>query len=350
MVGDCLWTDNDSFCDVLQQAAVPLDNKWPLVILYLRGIRDVKSLSEVQKSRMQELLLSVLRTKDYSQARYDEVQLSIQSIITLSYQEKLNEVVRQTSELAKDVHGMFGRHRQEVSTVVRNVDEELAKGADPALLLSGIRDALKDVVAKMEQDVSVLASLSHKDSLTGLANRRSFDAFLDECVERWNVNREPVSLIMFDIDHFKKFNDTYGHLVGDQVLRTLAAQVRDIAASLEDGSSRLLAARYGGEEFVMLLCGKAAGQSLQIAERLRKTVQKTSLLLRDADGQVVESGLRVTISLGIADIWPKWGGSFQTNLVDSADKALYHAKHNGRNCTVRHTPEAAKSYTPVPKE
>ena len=349
-VGDCIWADSDSFCDVLTRAAVPLDGKWPLLILYLRGIRDIKSLSEVQKTQMQELLLSILRGKDYSQTRYDEVQASILSIITLSYQEKLNQFVRETSELAKDIYSLFGKHQQNVSTIVHNVDTGLAKGSDPATLLAGIRDALKDVVAKMEQDASVLVNLSHKDSLTGLANRRFFDTFLDECVERWKTTRENVSLIMFDIDRFKKFNDTYGHLVGDQVLRTLAVQVRNIIAPLEDGSSKELAARYGGEEFCILLSGREPEQAVRIGEQLRKTVQKTGLLLRDAGGKVLESGLRVTISVGIADIWPKWEGAFQTNLVDCADKALYHAKSSGRNCTVRYTPDAPTSYTLIPKE
>lgn len=350
VMADCIWAEKDSFCNALAQASVPLDGKWPLVVLYLRGIKDIKSLSEVQKTRMQELLLSILRTKDYSQARYDEVQASILSIITLSYQEKLDQFIRETSELAKDIHGLLGKHRQNVSSIVDNVDTELSRGSDPTLLLSGIRDALKDVVAKMEQDADVLVSLSHKDSLTGLANRRFFDASLDEYVERWKTTRENVSLIMFDIDHFKKFNDTYGHLVGDQVLRTLAAQVRDITAPLEDDPSRVLAARYGGEEFCILLSGKAAEKAVRVGERLRKTVQKTGLLLRDASGKVLESGLRVTISVGIADIWPKWEGAYQTNLVDCADKALYHAKSSGRNRTVRYTPDAAKSYTVIPEE
>lgn len=350
VTGDCIWAEKDTFCDALARAAVPLDGKWPLVILYLRGIRDVTSLSEVQKSQMQELLISILRAKDYSQSRYDEVQATIFSIITLSYQQKLKEIMRETSELAKDIHGMFGKHQQEVSAVVQNVDAELAKGADPAFLLSEIRDALKDVVAKMEEDANALVHLSHKDSLTGLANRRSFDTFLDECVENWKKQKEKVSLIMVDIDHFKKFNDAYGHLVGDQVLRTLAVQMQNIIAPLQTGSSRALAARYGGEEFAILLSGKVSEQATSIGERLRQTVQKTTLILRDVNDNVIESGLRVTISVGIADIWSKWTGAFQSNLVDCADKALYHAKNSGRNCTVHYTPEASKVYSPIGKE
>lgn len=352
IVGDCIWTKGDGFCDVLAQAAVPLDEKWPFVVLYLRGIKDIKCLSEIQKTQMQDILLAVLRAKDYSQTHYDEVQESILSVITLPYQEKLDQILRETSELAKDMRSLFGKHTQDISSIVQGTETSLSKGKDPAFLLSEIRDALKDVVIKMKQDTNALVDLSHKDSLTGLANRRYFDTFLDECVERWKTKQENVSLIMFDIDHFKNFNDTYGHLVGDQVLRTLAVQVQDIITPLQNSNSfsAILAARYGGEEFGVLLCGRSGKKVIQVAEQLRKSIQKTSLRLLDDDGQVLKKGLHVTISVGIADIWPKWEGAYQRNLVSCADKALYHAKNSGRNCTVRYTPEAPESYALIPPE
>ena len=349
-VGDCIWAESDSFCKTLADAAVPLDGKWPLLILYLRGIRDIESLTEVQKTQMQELLLSILNAKDYSPTRYREGQAAILAIITRSYRERLNQFVREAAELAKDMYSLFGKHQREVSAIVHTADTELSQGADPAHLLAEIRDVLKGVVAKMEQDANTLINLSQKDSLTGLANRRSFDSFLDECVKLWEQTGTNLSLIMFDIDHFKKFNDTYGHLVGDQVLRTLAGPVQNILAQYQDASSKALAARYGGEEFTILLSGKVAEQSVQIGEQVRKTLQRTSLLLRDADGKVLESGLRVTISVGIADIRSDWGGAYQANLVDCADKALYHAKNNGRNCTVWYTPEAEEMYSLISEE
>jgi diguanylate cyclase (GGDEF)-like protein len=246
------------------------------------------------------------------------------------------------------MRSLFGKHQQQVSSLAKNVDTDLAGGRDPVHMLSELRDVLKGVVAKMEQDVDTLVSLSQKDSLTGLANRRSFDSFLDECVERWKKGRKNLGLVMFDIDHFKKFNDTYGHLVGDQVLRTLAAPVQNILKRLADHSSKVLAARYGGEEFAVLLSGKVAENSVQIGEQLRKAIQNTSLLLRDTEGKVLESGLRVTISVGVATIRSKWGGAYQANLVDCADKALYYAKNLGRNCTVAYTPDAADVYSLIP--
>lgn len=349
-VGQCIWSGQGRFCDVLEEASVPFDQKWPLAILYLRGVKELNCLSEVQKNRMQELLITTLQDKVFSQKRFDELQQDIFSVFTSIYQERLREMARETSELAKDMHAMFGKHRQEVSSVAQNVDDDLAKGVEPASLLAGLRDTLKEVVAQMERDATALTSLSHKDSLTGLANRRFFDAFLNDAATAWEERREPVSLILFDIDNFKQFNDTYGHLVGDQVLRTLAVQIQKIIKPLEGKGDRILAARYGGEEFVVLLRGGLAERAAAMGEVIRKAVQKTSLLLRDAENKVVQSGIRVTVSVGVAVMWEGWHGAFQTNLVDFADKALYHAKRGGRNCSMLFVPEGKENYRRISTE
>lgn len=345
--GQCIWSDQDRFCDILCDAKVPLDGKWPLLVLYLRGIRDVCYLSEVQKAHLQELLVETLQKKDFSSENYDRTHTRIYGIITSGFNEKLGEIARETSQLAKDMHSLFGKHLNDVTILADHVDEELAKGVEPASLLAGLRDALKSVALRMERDNSALAALSHKDGLTGLDNRRSFDEFLHAAVENWLSTGEPLSLIMFDIDHFKKFNDAFGHLAGDQVLCTLAAQVLKILPRLGGDSSKKLAARYGGEEFAIVLQGPVAERADRIAEEIRKTVETSCLLLRDSDNNILERKLRITVSMGVASAWKGWPGAHQTNLIDFADKCLYQAKRNGRNCTVLYRPESKELYERV---
>lgn len=341
---DCIWSDYGCFSETLQNAGVPLDGKWPLMVLLLRGVKDFHFLSEVQKSATQDLMITVLRSKDFSGNNFLKVQSIFFDIITQPLTDKIGEVARETSALAKDMTELFGKHKAEVAKAADGVDADLSIGTDPAQTLSSLRDTLKGLVAKMEEDAAFLEGLSHKDSLTGLANRRAFDDFLNAAVGDWAAGKAPVSLIMFDIDHFKNFNDTYGHLVGDQVLRTLAEQIKRISATLDNGSSNILSARYGGEEFAVILRGDIADRAIAIAEVIRKTVQKTTLLLRGTDDKVAHSGLRITISVGVAAAWSGWGGVYQTNLINCADKALYHAKHLGRNCTVRFDPDDAEGY------
>lgn len=347
-LADCIWSGHVSFCNILKQAAVPRDQKWPLIILYLRGIKDNTVLSERQKAEMQSLLLELLQRKNFSDAAFEEAERCIHAVITSSYTEKIQEIAKEASELAKDVHTMFGRHRDGVSAIAAKMDNDMSKGVDPKLLITDLRNALKDVMIKIAEDTDSLMTLSRQDSLTGLANRRRLDEFLQEAVEAWGKNKIPVSMIMMDIDHFKKVNDTFGHRVGDQVLRALSGQINKILQPLIDSGDKILAARYGGEEFSIVVCGESASRAVVLAEIMRKAASKIAVVLPANEESGGGETLSLTVSLGIAAIREGWKGACQTNLVDFADKALYRAKSSGRNCTVRYLPESTEQYEVVP--
>jgi diguanylate cyclase (GGDEF)-like protein len=161
---------------------------------------------------------------------------------------------------------------------------------------------------------SQLYNLAIKDELTGLFIRRFFAQRVAEEIKRADRYHGEFTVIMVDIDHFKKINDTYGHLVGDKALVALA---RSVESSLRSSD---LVSRYGGEEFAILLPETTAEGALPLAERIRQKVE--SLI-------VPEMGRNMTISLGIA-VYPKHGSDL-TGLIKSADMALYQAKHEGRN-------------------
>lgn len=348
--GACLWSGSGNFCEVLQKAGVPLDGPWPALILHLRSLHDNAYLSEVQKAGMQELLISALQSKDFSEQKYRATCEAVHKVHQAPYEQKLQEIVREASSLAAEVNKILGRRKQEVSSVAQAVDENLAKGLEPASILAELRGALRDVMVKMEEDTENLNNLSQKDSLTGLPNRRSFDAFLDETVDLWLNKQVPATMLLLDIDHFKNFNDSFGHLVGDQVLRTVAGRIGRQADALKKNGGDVLAARYGGEEFAVILRGDIAEKAVGFAEHLRKVVADTALLLRDANDNVLTQGLRLTVSVGVASLWSGWYGAYQTNLVDCADKALYHGKRAGRNCTFLYTPESQNSYSRITPE
>jgi diguanylate cyclase (GGDEF)-like protein len=344
----CLWSENSKFCRVLYNASVPLDNKWPLLILELRGIGEKTTLSEIQKSQMQEILLRILQEKNYTETRYGQIQKEIFAVSHAPYEQKLREITREVDSLILEIHKILGKRHQEMAFVADSVDQDLHRGTDPEKILSRLRRALRNMAEQMESDTEVLLTLSRKDSLTGLANRRSFDEFLEKSAVAWQQDKTPVALIYFDVDFFKKFNDTYGHLVGDQVLRTLATQMRKVLEFQEkEEGGEILSARYGGEEFSIIMRGSAARQAAPVAESVRQAVEKSSLLLRDSSGKVVESGLQVTISVGVASLWEGWRDALQANLVDAADKAMYQAKRSGRNCTVQFSPEADPPYKTI---
>ena len=159
---------------------------------------------------------------------------------------------------------------------------------------------------------------SQRDALTGLFNRRHLHCCLPQEIERSSRYGRPLSLLLVDCDHFKRVNDTWGHLAGDRVLQALGGLIQ---ASLR-ASDR--AYRYGGEEFVVLLPETSGSDALVLAERLRCHFAGQSLI----DG--VPSA-RLTLSVGVAEYLP---GESEESFVNRADQAMYKAKEKGRNCEV----------------
>jgi diguanylate cyclase (GGDEF)-like protein len=170
------------------------------------------------------------------------------------------------------------------------------------------------------QELERLAAL---DGLTQVANRRQFDKILQQ--EWYRLKREqlPLSLILCDVDYFKRYNDRYGHLEGDNCLREVALAIASASRRPAD-----LVARYGGEEFAVILPNTKAEGALQVAELIRQQVQW--LKIPHALSSVSQY---VSLSLGVSTIVPT-GDSSPQELIETTDLALYSAKQQGRNCTV----------------
>jgi diguanylate cyclase len=176
-------------------------------------------------------------------------------------------------------------------------------------------------IAELQKSLEAARTESLTDPLTQLANRKFFDSALERAITDARVKNEPLSLMLTDVDHFKKFNDNFGHLTGDQVLRLVAASVK------QNVKGQDIAARYGGEEFAIILPNTALRSSLTIADHIRRAVMTKELVKRSTG----ENLGRITISIGAATLQPN--DNLHT-LLDRADKCLYAAKRNGRNCVI----------------
>jgi len=179
---------------------------------------------------------------------------------------------------------------------------------------------LASLKTRLEHQNAELERLATRDGLTGLANRRHFDENLVVELRRAHRDRTELSLILADVDHFKRFNDRYGHVEGDECLRRVASVLGGCARRVMD-----LAARYGGEEFAVLLPSTPREAASGLAERMRRNVAE--LRLPHAGSDVAP---HVTLSLGVASQRP--GVAFAPEeLIEVADRALYRAKETGRN-------------------
>ena len=167
------------------------------------------------------------------------------------------------------------------------------------------------------QRFSSVENMANYDTLTNLYNRRYFEEKLRVEAKRSFPNSKPISLIMVDIDHFKKVNDTFGHPEGDMILREIASLLKK---SVREGDT---VARYGGEEFILILPGASIEASSMIAERIRQSVESTRFDVRKAQ-------LNLSVSLGISS-FPIHRASSDGELIKMADQALYEAKRGGRN-------------------
>lgn len=185
-----------------------------------------------------------------------------------------------------------------------------------------IQNELLGAQEKLIEVNRTLELLALEDALTGLANRRQFDLFLHAEMGRAKRSQGSLALLMIDVDHFKRFNDQYGHLTGDECLRTISAIIR---ANINRPGD--LAARYGGEEFAVVLPGTDYVGAFLVAEKIRRAVQQAGI--EHSEG----TEGTVTVSLGVSACSPTVE-DLSKALIGAADKALYVAKTSGRNMSV----------------
>jgi diguanylate cyclase len=249
---------------------------------------------------------------------------------------------------SQQLHGVLSSAKQFLATAVADNQEQLRamndvadrteKGVDPKVLIESLMEELTKATAratKLEasfgeksREVDAIRDSLNKseqraktDMLTGLPNRHALDDFFRSAQMEAMEKGTPLGALLIDIDHFKKFNDDFGHGVGDQVLRLVATTLRE---RVRDGD---LPARYGGEEMIVVLPGADLAVSTTVAERIRHAISERQIMRRST-GEVLRG---ITVSIGVGQFQL---GEAPSDLIDRCDRALYLAKKTGRNRVV----------------
>jgi diguanylate cyclase len=227
---------------------------------------------------------------------------------TATYGKSLNEAAASLNT------GDVGQFKVIVESVVAATR---AMEAKQKVLETDLKASAQEV-AVLRSRMEMVREESRMDALTGLANRRCFDERMREAVREMETEGGDLCVLLADVDHFKKFNDTWGHATGDQVLRLVAQCFK------ANTKGRDTAARYGGEEFAVLLPQTAVEHAINLAEQIRRAVESKKIVKRST-GETLGS---ITLSLGVAKYKP---GEPLAQVVHRADQCLYAAKRAGRN-------------------
>lgn len=251
-------------------------------------------------------------------------------------------------DVSQQLHSVMASAKQFLTTaiadnktqiqVISDVADQTEAGVDPKLLIQSLMKELTraatrttklelSFVEKTREIDTIRDSLNKSeerartDTLTGLPNRRALDEFFRVAQIAAMEKDDPLSVLLIDIDHFKRFNDDFGHSVGDQVLRVMAKVLRERVRDID------LPARYGGEELIAVLPGADLTTCAAVAERIRLAVSECAITSRTT-GEILPS---ITVSIGVGQFQL---GESMTDLVDRCDRALYVAKRGGRNLVV----------------
>jgi diguanylate cyclase len=278
-------------------------------------------LSEADLEQIYETYLSHLKTTD----RIDKVGARVIGEID-DVMQLLTDALGMSATYDASLTGASeklsaAKNREQIKAVVETLVKSTREMRDTNKALEERLTLSKNEISNLQQSLEAIRAESLTDPLTGLGNRKYFDRMIEMAVQTALSNGEPLSLLMFDIDHFKSFNDSYGHLTGDQVLRLVGMSLKQTIKGQD------ITARYGGEEFAVVLPNTALRQALTVADHIRRAVMAKELK-KKSTGEILG---RVTISVGVSMLK---AGDDTDALIERADGCLYAAKRNGRNRVV----------------
>lgn len=315
---------------IAQEGLPPTPDVYELWYVYYAGISPevtraidilIANNQKITEDRCHDLwtrFLSQVKNEDTIRRAGDQIHLTIRNV-TGVVRDVHNATENYNTTLERVSHSLGSiQSPEQIKSVVQAVMAETQGMLASNHRLEAELNRSTALMEELQRNLEQVRKEAMTDGLTGVANRKAFDAAMARIVEDSNASNTPFTLLMLDIDHFKSFNDNFGHQIGDQVLKL-------VARTLIDGvKGKDVAARYGGEEFAIILPDTTLSAGVAVGNSLRKVVATKDVINRSSGDKLG----RITMSVGVAEYMP---GEKSADLIDRADQALYTAKHNGRN-------------------
>jgi len=291
--------------DLLREVDKVVQNSLPFTIetgaylynKYIIGHKDSKTVDETA-GHAHKVLLEVLKVmNDFSGE-------------TKNYNKGVDQYIDQISQVAGG---------GDIKDIVKQLLSATANLKQSGEKISQKLEDSKHEIDNLKKNLQQVTVEAQRDFLTGVFNRKTFEKLIDEQIMIANEKHTELCLFMIDIDHFKQFNDKFGHLLGDEVLKTVA---RTLTYTLK---GRDVVARFGGEEFIVMLPDTPVNGAMKVADEVRRSIASKELKRKDTG----ENFGRITVSIGVSRFRPD--NDTLPTLIKRADEALYQSKHTGRN-------------------
>ena len=341
--------DLEKVQQILERFGVAEDADWMAVVLFVRNlVAEMNLFTKAQKCAIQSAVFEQMAARPLDRKSFRQVIAAIQGFLLdnskvadlrdqlKAERDGASALYAEMSRVVQDIQASSQTRETSLERMGQNTEELIRSGNDKTEVVRRFRGMVTDMVAQAREEARTweeharqLERTANFDPLLSeLYSRRALDAQIDGALERARRTNSPLSLMFLDVDHFKTVNDTYGHLVGDGVLRVLAAVV-SAHAMLFKG----YAARFGGEELVVLCEGMDEAAAMIRAEAIRLDVANCPY---EPQCDVPDKAeiICVTVSIGVAQLQP---GQTSTDLTLAADQAMYAAKTRGRNMVVAHS-------------
>lgn len=337
---------------ILKRSGITDDPDWVAIFLFVRNLLTKLTIyTDDKKAEIQREISEELVKRDFSEEHLELVTAMLdmhimQTIGTLELEETLarekrsaTELLNEMNEIIDSMQGTSERQNRRLDAFKEHTVGVIQSGAEQSVIVAKVRAMFKELITEFKVEAEELhtrAIMLEKTAnfdplLTELHNRRAFDAFLQEAVLKQRKDSSPLSLMLIDVDHFKKVNDTYGHQVGDDVLKALARILTAHSIQYQG-----FAARYGGEELVIVTKGLPPEITVLKAEAIRANVETYDFRVR-TEGKLSDEPLRFTVSIGVAHWQKGWDAGM---LVGAADSAMYAAKRANRNQVIEYDAKA----------